>query len=832
MSDEHRLALPAGSQIHQFKIESVLGYGGFGIVYKARHMHLEQEFAIKEYLPQEIATREGPTVYPLSNKECEDFEEGMRRFLAEAKQLVQFRDAPSVVSCTDFFEANGTAYLIMAFEDGMDLSALLAERQRRGIALREQQLLDIILPLLDGLEMIHDAGVLHRDIKPGNILIRRSDELPVLIDFGAAKQNFSQHSKSMAPYSPGYAAFEQSSEEGALGPWTDIYAVGALMWRMISDATPPKAENRVHARLRGTEDPMVPASTLGEGRYSASVLSAIDKCIAISERDRFQSVKELKNALSSIAEKKPEQSSSIPQAVSQGKIVEAPKTKKPRLIIALSALIVLCLGLGGLIATGTVGVDGSLFNNEELNKLRNQFSGLKVEIEQSRAQLLDQGMKQLPEDLDQRLSQLEIIEWNDLVDIAIFDTPAWESTEKDYKKALALAEDSDYQNSINMLLKVRDTYTHFLKEFKAAEGTVLAHEDAENAKRKWINFKNNYKLTDPPEVERAETATELALTARENGQVEISGEQWRNAADLWRDAIKVTADEVARIEKQQQQRTKELVGTMISIPSGSFNMGSENRDSNNFPQRTVNISAFQVGKYEITRGEFRKFADSADYHEIIYRMQKDGCWGNNKGSGESEDFKYTSSMHWANAQFGDLAQNDSHPVTCVSRGNAQAYINWLNEETGQLFRLLSEAEYEYLLNAGQSSKFPFGDELSNICAYGNYADLTLLPNGQRWPLGARCSDNFAFTAPVGQYKPNKFGVHDLTGNVAEWVGDCWRDNYLGAPADGGEQRLGDCNFGVLRGGAWNGMDPTVTGRGKLDPDAALSSVGFRIAKDI
>lgn len=298
MSKAHRLALPAGSQIQQYQIEDVLGYGGFGIVYKAKHMHLGQEFAIKEFLPQEIATREGSTVHPLSTKEHSDYEEGMRRFLAEAKQLVQFRQHPNIVSCTDFFEANGTAYLVMNFEDGMPLSDLLVARQKHDIVLSESQFLNIVLPLLDGLRTIHEKGVLHRDIKPGNIFIRRSDEQPVLLDFGAAKQNFSKHSKSMAPITPGYAAFEQSGEEGDLGPWTDIYAVGAVMWRMIANDNPPKVENRVRARIKSAEDPLTPATVIGRGRFSEALLAAIDKCLMIGESERFQSVRELENALS------------------------------------------------------------------------------------------------------------------------------------------------------------------------------------------------------------------------------------------------------------------------------------------------------------------------------------------------------------------------------------------------------------------------------------------------------------------------------------------------------------------------------------------------------
>lgn len=302
---EHRLALPIGSYLNQFQIEAVLGYGGFGIVYKAKHKHLEQWVAIKEYLPQEIATREDATVTPLGSSEEADYQEGMNRFLAEAQQLVQFESHPNIVTCRDFFEANGTAYLVMNFEDGKPLSDILKDYFMRGITLTEEQVLRIILPLLDGLRTIHEQGVLHRDIKPGNIFIRREDEKPVLIDFGAAKQNYTQHSKSQAPYSIGYAAYEQVHAEGNLGPWTDLHAIGGVMWRMLSGENPKDVTTRAASIFRNKPDPMVSAVEIGSGQYSHKFLDAIDRCLRINEEDRFQTAGELTAELSNGAAQAP-----------------------------------------------------------------------------------------------------------------------------------------------------------------------------------------------------------------------------------------------------------------------------------------------------------------------------------------------------------------------------------------------------------------------------------------------------------------------------------------------------------------------------------------------
>ena len=294
-----RNALPFGTVLNGvYTVEAELGHGGVGIVYRAKHRELGP-VAIKEYLPTELVVREGQSVHPVNTDSRGLFEEGLVRFLDEAKQLIRFRTHPSIVSCRDFFRANGTAYLVMDLEEGMSLSELLQAREAEGRPFDETDLLTVMVPLLEGLDLVHAAGVLHRDIKPANILIRREDDRPVLIDFGAAKQEFAQHSKSLAPFSPGYAAIEQVAE-GRLGTWTDMYGIGAVMWRMVAGGNRPyeplhpvRVERRAHAKFRGDLDPMPSAQTLGKGRFSQHILAAIDQCLELRETDRVQGCKEL-----------------------------------------------------------------------------------------------------------------------------------------------------------------------------------------------------------------------------------------------------------------------------------------------------------------------------------------------------------------------------------------------------------------------------------------------------------------------------------------------------------------------------------------------------------
>lgn len=292
VADDYRNALPIGGSLDgRYVITDVLGAGGFGVVYRATHQHLGTEHAIKEYLPIEVSHREGATVHPLNTQVAADFEDGLRRFVQEARKLVGFGSHPNIVRCTDFFQANGTAYLVMAFEEGMSLAELMAHRESQGRSLDESEIIRILLRLLEGLGVVHAQNVLHRDIKPGNIFVRRQDEQPVMLDFGAAKEDFTKHSKSRAPYTPGYAAPEQvEDDEGLLGPWTDMYALGAVAWRMAAGKVPPKVESRMMARVKGRSDPL---ESLGEEQGVSGRLAAfIDRCMRLDERDRVQSAAE------------------------------------------------------------------------------------------------------------------------------------------------------------------------------------------------------------------------------------------------------------------------------------------------------------------------------------------------------------------------------------------------------------------------------------------------------------------------------------------------------------------------------------------------------------
>lgn len=289
-------ALPVGTRVGGYTIERVLGQGGFGIVYRGRQRSTDAVVAIKEYMPIELAFRIGGEARPRSGDVAIHFGECLKRFRDEANALIKFRNHPNIVTILDFLELNGTAYLIMEHVDGVTLFDLISQRERSGKPFAQNELLEIAIPIAEGLDYIHHANILHRDIKPSNILIRCQDARPVLIDFGAMKDEFVERTKSKAPYTPGYAALEQVAE-GRLGPWTDIYSFGAVLWRILAGQkrpmqdggiSPPRVESRAAALLSGKDDPMRSALELAPRTMNKQFLLAIDHCLKLRSEHRIK----------------------------------------------------------------------------------------------------------------------------------------------------------------------------------------------------------------------------------------------------------------------------------------------------------------------------------------------------------------------------------------------------------------------------------------------------------------------------------------------------------------------------------------------------------------
>jgi EAL domain-containing protein (putative c-di-GMP-specific phosphodiesterase class I)/serine/threonine protein kinase len=284
-----RKSLPNGHELLSYKIESVLGAGGFGITYLATDTNLNRAVAIKEYFPEQLAHRDDDgSIDATSEAESKAFVWGRERFLKEGQILARFSN-PNIVSVLDFFELHNTSYMVMEYESGESLKSVIHEGRR----LSETDVLEILLPLLRSLARFHNEGFIHRDIKPANILIRR-DGTPVLLDFGSARQTVSGERLSLTSLvSPGYAPVEQYSDKGAhQGPWTDIYALGATFYHLLTGRMPATAMERT-AGLHDGSDPLTAAGILARGAYSEELLKAIDISMKLMEHERPRSVSEL-----------------------------------------------------------------------------------------------------------------------------------------------------------------------------------------------------------------------------------------------------------------------------------------------------------------------------------------------------------------------------------------------------------------------------------------------------------------------------------------------------------------------------------------------------------
>ncbi len=296
MAAYHENALQPGSTLAEYTIESVLGYGGFSITYLASDAALGAHVAIKEYLPQEIAARDQNTalVIPLASKDAiRHYHWGLKNFVKEARALARFKHT-NIVRVLRFIEANGTAYTVMEYEQGQTLAQYL---KASGHRLDESNLLRIVMPILNGLHAVHEVGLLHLDIKPENIYLRQ-DGSPILIDFGSARHALTESRPSgRVTLTHGYAPVEQYPDKGKLGSWSDVYALGATMYRCVTGKRPDDSIDRYRSVLDYKTDPLKPATRAATGRYRRVVLECVDRAMQIYAKDRPQTAREFQDEL-------------------------------------------------------------------------------------------------------------------------------------------------------------------------------------------------------------------------------------------------------------------------------------------------------------------------------------------------------------------------------------------------------------------------------------------------------------------------------------------------------------------------------------------------------
>ena len=339
---------------NKYLIGRVLGQGGFGTTYLAWDLNLNVKLAIKEYFPQDLASRATghSQVSAYSGSMGSQFEYGLDKFLQEARTLAQFEGHPNIVSVRDFFKSNGTAYFVMSYVEGITLKEHLANS---GGKLPVEQARAVLMPVMDALKEVHEVNVLHRDISPDNIFINKKGQV-ILIDFGAARQAIGEKGRSLSIIlKPGYAPEEQYRTKGVQGPWTDIYAIAATYYHLITGHQPPEALERL------IDDPLEKPSVLGAA-IEVNEEVALLKALAVRAEDRFQSVREFQAELLGFETEKNYTAFPIPIVASESAIEQAwPETRKSslKIIIAIIAAVVVIGGGVAAYGLGLLSGDGS-----------------------------------------------------------------------------------------------------------------------------------------------------------------------------------------------------------------------------------------------------------------------------------------------------------------------------------------------------------------------------------------------------------------------------------------------------------------------------------------
>ena len=288
MSSQFNAPLPKGYRLQHYLIDKQMSRGGFSLVYRAYDEH-NKFVAIKEYLPSALALRkDGYSVHAISEDNQAVFRYGMRCFFEEGRALARIVH-PNVVRVLNFFRANETVYMVMQYERGRTLQQQI---QSHKATISESFIRNIFGHLLNGLREVHTHKLLHLDIKPANIYLRAADGSPLLLDFGAARQTLTRDSPQLNPmYTPGFAPPEQYQSLELLGPWSDIYSVGASIFSCLAGVAPQPADARLY------EDKQESAKKIWHGQYSEELLEIIDWCLHLDPQERPPSVYALQKAL-------------------------------------------------------------------------------------------------------------------------------------------------------------------------------------------------------------------------------------------------------------------------------------------------------------------------------------------------------------------------------------------------------------------------------------------------------------------------------------------------------------------------------------------------------
>ncbi|NOQ35526.1 MAG: SUMF1/EgtB/PvdO family nonheme iron enzyme, partial [Methylococcaceae bacterium] len=708
----------------------------------------------------------------------EDYDWGLARFLQEAKTLALFKH-DNITKVRDFFEANGTAYMVMDYEKGETFKDWLANFKLIASIPSERQLLKMIIPILEALDTLHKNNHLHLDIKPSNIYIC-SDGRPILIDFGTARQSFGNKSCSIrSVLSEGFAPKEQYSGRGNIGTWTDLYALSATLYYAITGKVPLPSPDRGEARDEGEADPLSLVSVEYKNIYSTHFLEAIDAGLSYLPKDRPQSIADYYRLLVNKEPTKIERSghgstknvtkealTGVTANDMETVIFDAEKlrvhdswqtsrknesnnnvlsTKKKIILNLLLAIIITC------------GVLFFIFKEDFPFTENNSFK--KIDILNPNIEI--DATEKIKLDLEvQTLKKAKL-----------------EAEVQALKKARLAAEAHALEKA-----KLDAEVQALKKEKSAAEAQALEKLKLEALEK--LRLETAAKQLDKEVIlykESKKSGTRKAYTAYLNECQEC----------IYKAEITKRLNELPKYAKGDKWLHQSSNMNFVWVPEGSFVIGNKDvspRSDQHRGTSKIMIAGFFMGRTEVTIAQFRQFVEATDY----YTQKGDGCDAN---GWDRSDYKY------------------DYPVSCVSWNDAQAYIGWVNSLGKEKFALPSEAQWEYACRAKQLKTYCGGNSLYD--AYG-------------W--GRKNSENALHS--VGEKFPNAFGLLDMSGNVHEWTGSKYTRHYDNIHEIESLSTLSETNeLMVIRGGSFasNERYLKATARG-IALGVAYHDIGFRLLR--
>jgi len=806
------LALTPGFIVDNLRIDRVLGLGSFGVTYLVTDQVLDKTFALKEFLPRDLVTRnETGGLDPVNEVAAAGYSTGLEHFLEEGRTVAQL-DHPNIVRVLRCFKTNGTAYLLMPYYRGEALHKLL---KRSGVFSSEEALA-LARPLLAALEYIHNKGLVHQDVKPANIYITESGE-PLLLDFGAAGQRRGAEAATRLRLgSEGYSAPEQSEAGDAIGPWTDIYGFAATLYRCVSGQIPVSAMQRNDALAQGAADPLVPIRSLLPAQSLSAVHEGITQGLKLGRSERPQTVAAWRPFFGLTG---PARTATPGPARS-----DVPQEGREWLSMILLGIFATVL-LGAMVylffgdrLTRSPPEDGPTTSTSESGQpssdLRystpEESARWQAALEVDTAFAYQLFVEDYPDSIhnDQAIIHLERL-----------DHQAWGYAEEQGARAAI----ENYMQTFPDGLHQADAKIR-LHEFELAEAAAQRERDEQERQddQAWENARSARSLAAidqylsewPGGLHGDEARTLRAQIESEfNDNRAFEAARKRNTIEAYESYIAAfpkgrhVASAMEAIDDRTLRPGKvfrdcEDCPSMVVVPAGSFWQGSEETAplalKMETPKRMVTIAEpFAVGVFEVTMAQWDQCVDEGG----CQTRPPDNGWG-----------------------------RGSRPVIMVSWNDTQEFTSWLSNKTGQSYSLPSESQWEYIARAGEESDW-LGGSADRVCEYGNIAGAE---SGFRWQH-AECSDQAVVeTLPAGSLKANAYGVHDVIGNVAEWTLDCMNLSYLDAPADGSSWGRGICSSRMTRGGSWftGSREIRLPARFNLKNGDRNDFTGFRVVRKV